>query len=591
MAGGSKSLLNNLGTVMNKIISNLLAEFKTAQKIDAQTLESIAFEHFSAYLTISSLAENTANVVHTLIGGGNQPSVDAIGIIINGTLIENPDEIETFISANNYLDVDFIFIQSKTSQSFESTVLADLADFADSFIELDSVEADTQAVKDIREMKNYIYGNSKFFKRRNPNVYLYYVTTGIKPHNDSVFNNKETKIKNTFGTNGSTKNCYINLIGSKEIQELKRYIDNSIERQIEFSRKIALPPTPGVDHAYIGVVTASSFISLLKGQGDNLLSTIFYDNVRDWQGDNSVNSAIKKTLLNEKSKSRFVFMNNGVTIIAKKIRLTGDILNLEDYQIVNGCQTSNVLWNNKSDLDDSILVPIRLIATTDEKVILDIIKATNSQTEIAPAQLLAATDFQKQLESYFAAQTSIPLYYERRSRQYTNTNVDRSCVLTPINLMKAYASIIIEEPHRTTRDFQSIVKMAGSTIFGAKHKIELYYMSALAQYWVDHFLRKGLIDRSLTMARFQILLAFKLLNQPEGMPPVESNKAQRWASHLIDKLGNYDLAYQNIKPACDLVVSLLADKKNENKRDAARGNAFTQDLIQAVKNSRLNVKK
>ncbi len=144
------------------------------------------------------------------------------------------------------------------------------------------------------------------------------------------------------------------------------------------------------------------------------------------------------------------------------------------------------------------------------------------------------------------------------------------------------------EPHKTTRDFQSIVKMAGSTIFGAKHKIELYYMSALAQYWIDHFLRKGLIERSLTMARFQILLAFRLLNQSEGMPPVESRKAQKWSTHLITKLSSHELAYDSIKPACDLVASLLSNPKNTNKRDAARGSSFTQDLILAAKEIRLN---
>ena len=61
---------------MNKIISNLLAGFRETQKIDADTAESEAFEHFSAYLTISSLAENTSTFTHTLIGADNQPSVE-----------------------------------------------------------------------------------------------------------------------------------------------------------------------------------------------------------------------------------------------------------------------------------------------------------------------------------------------------------------------------------------------------------------------------------------------------------------------------------------------------------------------------------
>ena len=54
------------------------------------------------------------------------------------------------------------------------------------------------------------------------------------------------------------------------------------------------------------------------------------------------------------------------------------------------------------------------------------------------------------------------------------------------------------------------------------------------------FLRKAYIDRSLTVAQFQILLAFKLLNQKVGMPPVESNKAKKWATDLTYKLRDHD---------------------------------------------------
>lgn len=268
-------------------------------------------------------------------------------------------------------------------------------------------------------------------------------------------------------------------------------------------------------------------------------------------------------------------------LLRKKIRTTGDKILLVDYQIVNGCQTSNVLWNSRDSLDESVLIPLRIIATTKENVVLDIIRATNSQTEVTTTQLLAATDFQKELEQYLQSEGTIPLFYERRSKQFTNSSIDRANILTPISLMKAYASIVLEEPHKTTRDFQTIASKAGTSIFGAKHKIELYYMSALAQYWIDQFLRKAYIDRSLTVARFQILLAFKLLNQKVGMPPVASNKAKKWATDLTYKLRDHNNALANFQPAIDLVEELLAIKKN--KRDAARSSTFTDEVIAAVK--------
>lgn len=569
---------------MNRIITGLLNDFRIAQKIDAEIDESIAFEYFSAHLVISSLSENTSTTQHTVVGENNQPSVDAIGIIVNGNLIEREDEIEALVSINNYLDVDFIFMQAKTSENFESTVLADLGDFADSFIEEEKCSNDTQLVARIRAIKNRIYKDSKYFKNRNPNIHIYYVTTGSKPTSDLNFEKKEKKIINDFKIHANSDSCQVNLIGAREIQILKRQLENSITREIQFSRKVALPQTPGIDEAYLGVVTAPTFISLLEGQAGNMLSSIFYDNVRDWQGPNAVNSGMANTLKDRDSKTRFVFMNNGITIIANKIRSTGEKIHLEDYQIVNGCQTSNVLWNNRSELDDSVLIPLRIVATTDEKVVLDIIKATNSQTEVTASQLLAATDFQKQLEQYLQVQSNLPLYYERRSKQFTNTTFDRASILTPISLMKAFASIILEAPHQTTRDFQSIIERAGTSIFGAKHKLELYYMSALAQYWIDQFLRKGLIDRSLTVARFQILLAFKIINQPSEMPPAESNKARKWANDLTKTLKDHNTALASFEDSVRLVTKLLESKKN--KRDAARSSTFTDEVKAAAKDQR-----
>ena len=565
---------------MNLTISGLLQDFKTSHNLDTQLSETDAFEYFCAYLTMESIAENTPSTSHTVVGSDGQHAVDAIGIIVNGSLIENEDEIDTFISANNYLDVDFVFLQCKTSENFELTALSSLGEFASNFIQDKKCDTDNAKVAAIREIKNKIYKQSRYFKKRNPRVHIHYATTGIKP-TDRYFSKKIENLKSEFSSDSNTSDCYVHLVGAKEIQGLKRQLENSLEKEIEFGKRVSLPQTPGIDEAYLGVVSASTFISLLEGQTGNLLSSIFYDNVRDWQGNNAVNSGIAKTLANKSTKSRFVFMNNGITVIAQKIRTTGDKIVLDNYQIVNGCQTSNVLWSSREILDDSVLIPLKIIATTDENVVVDIIKATNSQTEITASQLLAATDFQKQLEQHFQVEPTLPLHYERRSKQFANSAIDRATIVTPISLMKAYASIILEEPHKTTRDFQSLLTKAGTSIFGAKHKIELYYMSALAQYWVEQLLRRGIIDRSLTSARFQILLAFRLLNQSEGMPPVEANKAKKWASDLTKKLKDPASAQRNFQPAINLVSDLMKTKKN--KRDAARNATFTDEVISTAK--------
>ncbi|MBT2159101.1 AIPR family protein [Clostridioides difficile] len=71
---------------------------------------------------------------------------------------------------------------------------------------------------------------------------------------------------------------------------------------------------------------------------------------------------------------------------------------MTNYQIVNGCQTSNVIFECLNSIDNKtndIYIPIRLISTEDEDTKHAIIKATNSQTQLKPEQLVALSSIQK----------------------------------------------------------------------------------------------------------------------------------------------------------------------------------------------------
>lgn len=93
-------------------------------------------------------------------------------------------------------------------------------------------------------------------------------------------------------------------------------------------------------------------------------------------------------------------LNNGITIIADEISLSSEDLTLTNYQIVNGCQTSNVIFECLTSMDktNDIYIPIRLISTEDENTKHSIIKATNSQTQLKPEQLVALSSIQKAIE-------------------------------------------------------------------------------------------------------------------------------------------------------------------------------------------------
>lgn len=457
------------------------------------------------------------------------------------------------------------------------SALGNLGDTVERLFESGPIAVDNEKVHSFCALKDAIFSKSRAFKRRNPAVHLYYVSSGSTPYEDANFSAKERLIVNRLLKPGTLSSAHVTLIGAQQIQRRSLQISNSLSREILFPKRVTMPDVPGVTQAFLGILPLVEFLKLIQGEADTLLTSIFYDNVRDWEGFNTVNSGMQATLEDQSSRSRFSLMNNGVTVIARKLQPTGDKIVLEDYQLVNGCQTSNVIWACRNRLQSGdVAVPIKIVATEDEGVIRDIIRATNSQTEIKPSQLLAITDFQKQLELFFRAQGENSLFYERRSRQYVNQRIEPRRVVTPIGLVKAFSSMFLEEPHKTARDFGSVLKKVGGDIFGSEHKPDVYFLCAVAYFWIETFLKR--FDPALRVARYQVLLAVRLIHEDAAPPSISSRKAERYVSAMLAKFSDADAAENALKPAFDVVSKLMAGKS----RDLPRTSGFTQSLKDAI---------
>ena len=332
-----------------------------------------------------------------------------------------------------------------------------------------------------------------------------------------------------------------------------------------------------MDEAYLGLLPAPEFMSLLQDETGILVKSIFYENVRDWQDYNPVNAEIRGTLESAQQRPRFALMNNGVTIISSTLRATGNRFHLEDYQIVNGCQTSHVLFDQRANLDDTVLIPLRLIATRDEELIAAIVKATNRQTQVKEEQLLALNDFQKKLEAFFASfEEGRRLYYERRSRQYnTVPGIEKTRAVTLPNLIRAYAALVLEEPHRTTRNFRALLDSVGTAIFASDHRMEPYYLAASALYRLEFLFRNGEVDAKFKAARYHILMAIRLLDSPRRPPRSNSHEIARFCEELLEVLWDPTVAAALVRNAIDVVNEVAAGNLH---RDNIRTQPFTDQV-------------
>lgn len=98
---------------------------------------------------------------------------------------------------------------------------------------------------------------------------------------------------------------------------------------------------------------------------------------------------------------KFVLLNNGITIVAKNANKVVTAFKISDFQIVNGCQTSHILFYGKDKITDSLIYQIKLIITDDSEVINRVIKATNQQTEVKREAFETLTPFHKSLEEFY----------------------------------------------------------------------------------------------------------------------------------------------------------------------------------------------
>jgi AIPR protein len=384
---------------------------------------------------------------------------------VNGKLVASTDEVDDLISNAGFLDVDVIFIQAKTSQSFDGSEIGTFIHGVKEFVSETPSLVLNEKVSTKHDIWDHILSRSGEMIRRLPSCKLYYATTGNWSGDQNLVSVINSGVRELQALNLFEIVTFVPC-GASEIQRYYRDTKNKLSVTINFANKITLPEIQGVSEAYFGVLPFSEFRKLIIDDNGNIFN-VFYDNVRDFQGDNPVNSGIKKTL-NDGKFDLFSVLNNGVTVVADSITPAGNRFTLRDYQIVNGCQTSHVLYES-SNIEgiDSVNIPVRLVVTADEEIRNQITLATNSQTEVKPEQLEAQNEFQKNLELYYSSVFSTGnLYYERRSQQYhSHSDVKKTQIITIPVQIKSFSSMFLNLPHNVSGYYRTIVKKFNNQIF------------------------------------------------------------------------------------------------------------------------------
>ena len=267
---------------MDRILKSFVDDFCKSQEI-LEKDESKKFELFSSYCAIAQQYTEEINVADLVTGDGNDCGIDAMAIIMNGNLVNSKDEVDDILELNKRIsELTFMFVQAKTSPNFNYGEIGIFGAGVKDFISEKPMLKRNNSIEEKRQLVEYIFSNSIKIKKK-PDCYLYYVTTGKWVDDENCLariKQIETDLKDLF----IFDEIKFIPVGANLLQKYYRNTIDVAEKEICFENKILLPNIQEVRQSYIGYIEHNEYINLISNEHGEINRSIFYDNVRDFQG-------------------------------------------------------------------------------------------------------------------------------------------------------------------------------------------------------------------------------------------------------------------------------------------------------------------
>jgi len=499
----------------NIILSGMLRDFVTRHTLQDDAPDQ-QFEKFANYCLLKT--DHYDSFDFEKVGTGDCIGVDGVAVSIGGVIVDELDDVENF--TRGQFDARFIFSQAKTSSNFDLGGFLKFTSTVRIFFGKDEAAVPHELSK-AYAIKKHIYEKAAAKLRKPPTVELSYVYAGrFDDTNQTVTQQLDNEISALRAMPYLFSEANWNVYDGDAIARLYRETQNEVLVDIPFQRHVALPKIRGARSAYLGVVRCSDYVKIIQKENGDLNKGLFFENVRDFLGiQNAVNEDIAKTIHRAEERDRFAILNNGVTIVAKGVTPSGDNFKLAQFQVVNGCQTSHVLFNNRIDITDDMYLTVKLVETSDVDLSGQVISTTNSQSQVTKEAFATIRPYHRVVEDFFNAMRSLgySYYYERRPHQFDDRHdiLSQFIISAPV-LIKSFVSTVLEEPHKVHYYYGTLLsdysKNRSSELFSEKDYPGLYFA---AQHITFRARGAAFRDKDLKEWGFHLALLIKRALAPE----------------------------------------------------------------------------
>jgi hypothetical protein len=159
---------------MDRITKALLEEYCSSYNLNNLS-EDKQFEFFTTCLVMNQFQIDATDPDDLVIGSGGDNAIDAIGIVVNGSLVMECEQITDLATQNNYLDVTFVFIQAERSSAFGSAKIGEFGFGVEEFFKENPSLPRNAGIKDAAEIMRAIFNKSGLFRRGNPVCRMFYL--------------------------------------------------------------------------------------------------------------------------------------------------------------------------------------------------------------------------------------------------------------------------------------------------------------------------------------------------------------------------------------------------------------------------------
>jgi len=520
---------------MHQIIKSHLEKFSSDHALGELEVDE-QFEHFANYCIISKNCPT--NFDHSAITiEGHELGIDGIGFIIDEELVESDSGCtEIFSDGKRKHSVDLIFIQSKTGDSYDRGELLKFGNAVTDFVSEAPKLPMGDDLKECRGIFDKLIQSVHKISNGKPSIKLYYVTNSNHSVPKEILATGES-IKGAIEDAGLFHDISLNFVNRDQLSKLYIETYSGVDSEIATFSIAALPKITGVEEAYLAVVKAKSFVEkVICDEDGNLRYQVFDENVRFFLGlENEVNSAMAATIRHPTARTLFPVLNNGITIVSPDVVVQNNIVHLSNFKIVNGCQTSNVLFSLKDDLTDDIMITIKIIETIKEGIFSDVVKATNNQTKVDNVQFVSLRPVIRRAESYFdsIAEGDAKIYLERRLKQFAGQGIPNIRIFDLNTASRCVAAMFCDRPDLSYKYHKQIFTDLKSSVFDDSVQESIFYAACLSLYRLNLYISNGRISPKMKKFKWHMLMALRKTFFRKEAPRTTSKDIVKQADKII----------------------------------------------------------